>query len=114
MASPPSTGTEKPVPCNVTRKRRDMSRWLTTRLNHRRWQRPSAEADEVAKPVAHNLNRKSPVRCGAWSGFFGIATTDGTSDVAEKRGDREIAFGFIQRQRFGIITSGLQDYRTKT
>jgi len=47
-------------------------------------------------------------------GFFGIAATDGTSDVAEKRGYRKITLGFIQRHRLGIITSGFQDYRTKT
>src|SRR5438445_1815539 len=58
--------------------------------------------------------RDGRVRGSAWSGFFGIATADGASDVAEKRGYREIALGLIQRQRFGISTSGLQDDRTKT
>ena len=46
--------------------------------------------------------------------LFGIATADGAPDVAEKCGYREIALGFIERQRFGIIAPGLEDDRTKT
>src|SRR5437899_2908000 len=34
-------------------------------LSDRRWQRASAEADDVVKPVTHKLNRIAPARCSA-------------------------------------------------
>jgi hypothetical protein len=41
---------------------------LTTKLSDRHWQRASAEADDVVKPITYKLKRIAPVRCSALLG----------------------------------------------
>lgn len=50
----------------------------------------------------------------AQSSPLGVATTDRNSDVTEKLGYHEIALGFIQRYRLGVVTSSFQNDCAKT